>query len=84
MRTMDKFRHQDAQTKTWNITYLENCWTNQIGIPLNKPTRVSISNFDNDKFLRGHQKIVTTDQGQYFKLLKNDIDFSALSKNKDK
>ena len=78
MRTRENLENVEAQGATENITYLENCWTNQISLPLNKATKVTISNFDNVKFLRGYQKIVTTDQGQYFKLLKSDIDLTVL------
>ena len=81
IRTRDKFENPEAKTTTDNISYLENCWANQIGLPINKATKVTISNFDNVKFLKGYQKIVTTDQGQYFKLLKSDIDFSVLTQD---
>ena len=84
IRTGNRLEKPKAELRTENISYLENCWREQIGLPINEATSVTISNFYNVNFLRGYQKIVTTDQGQYFKLLKRDIDFSVLTQNAPK
>ena len=84
IRTNVRTENPKTEDTTKNITFLENCWESQIGLPVKKATRVKIFNFDNIQFLKGYQRIVTTDQGQYFKLKKTDIDFSVLTKDIDK
>ena len=78
IRTWDKLENPKAEL-TIRISYLENCWTSQIGLPINKATKVAISNFDNVEFFRGLSEDCHTDQGQYFKLLKSGIDLSVLN-----
>ena len=47
-------------------------------LPLDKVTNAKIFNFDNVQFLRIYQEIVTTDEGQYFRLKTTDIDLNPV------
>ena len=62
--------------------YLDDCFTNRIGLDPQTRTNVNITSFDNVLVAKGYTRIVPTWQGYFVELEKEDIIFGSLSPNK--
>ena len=58
--------------------YLEECFRKQIGMPTQGPQRINIYNFKNKKVATGYQRVVTTCQGMYFEMTKQQVEWGNL------
>ena len=58
--------------------YLEECFRNQIGMPTERPQRINIYNFKNKLVANGYQRVVTTWQGMYYEMTKQQVEWRNL------
>ena len=58
--------------------YLEECFRKQIGMATQRPQRINIYNFQNKKVANGYQRVVTTCQGMYFEMTKQQVEWGNL------
>ena len=63
-------------------TFLEDCFNRQIGLPLNKRQTKNIYSFTNKMVAKGYMKVVTTNQGMYYELVKEQVCWESFKDRK--
>ena len=86
MEEEDEFEEQEPITEEKELgnenrmeiphkTYLETCYTRQIGLPIEEPQRIDIFSFTNKRIAKGYQQIKTTCQGMYYEMRSEQVDW---------
>ena len=75
-------RQYTEQTKIWweHRDYLQKSYTKHIGLPLDKKQNTNIYSFTEHRVARGYQRVVTTCQGMYYELTKDQVVWSTVPK----
>ena len=81
MTTEDLYTEQ-VKTEIAHREYLEGCYRRQIGLPLAKKQRINIYSYTDHRVARGYQKVVTTRQGMYYELTKEQVLWKELPKER--
>ena len=64
---------EQAKIRKEHRKYLEKCYERQIRLPLDEKQDISIFSFTEHRVARGYQKVVTTCQGMYYELTKEQV-----------
>ena len=86
-RDLEKGRNNEKrkyteQSKIWweHRDYLQKSYKRQIGLPLDEKQDISIYSFTEHRVAKGYQKVVTTCQGMYYELTKEQVEWKMLPK----
>ena len=82
MNTAKKRYTEQVKTELAHKEYLEGCYKRQIRLPLTEKQNVSIYSYTDHRVAKGYQKVVTTCQGMYFELKKDQVVWSKLPKKR--
>ena len=55
--------------------FLESCFRKQIGLGIDNPQKIDIYSFTNKRVAKGYQRVVTTCQGMYYEMRKEQVDW---------
>ena len=80
-RNINNFESKITEEKPKNFIYLEESVREQIGLPLRKPSKTKIFNFDNVLIANGYNDVVVTLQGLFWEIDHDDIAFWNLSRD---
>ena len=72
---------QNHDFRPEHADYLEDCFINRIGLSPNQPQEVSITSFDGVLVAKGYNRIVTTYQGYFIEIEKEDLETALLEPN---
>ena len=73
-RKPEKSQYTEQSNIWWeHRDYLQKNFKRDIGLPLNTKQDISIYSFTEQRIARGYQKLVTTCQGMYFELTKEQV-----------
>ena len=80
-RDGNNFKCELTEQKPGNFIYLEDSFREQIGLPLHKPSKTKIFNFDDVLIANGYNDVVVTWQGLFWEIDHDDIAFWNLSRD---
>ena len=75
-------RDYTEQSNIWweHRDYLQNSYKRHIGLPIDEKQDISIYSFTEHRVARGYQKVVTTCQGMYYELTKEQVAWNKVPK----
>ena len=75
-------RSTDEQfnNKNPHEVYLEECFSQQIGLPIDQPQRINIYSYRDKIVANGYKRVVTTWQGMYYELTKQQVEWCQFPK----
>ena len=70
---------EQVEIKIPHEEYLEECFHQQIGLPLDKPQRTNIYSYRDKMIANGYQRVFTTWQGMYYEMAEQQVVWSTFT-----
>ena len=74
-------RHKD-EIRRGHRKYLEECFRQQIGLPIDNWRNINIYSFTDHRVAKGYQKVVITCQGMYYEIKENQVDWESMGRKR--
>ena len=71
-----------AEIRRGHRKYLEECFRQQIGLPIDNWRNTNIYSFTDHRVAKGYQKVVTTCQGMYYEIKENQVDWESMGRKR--
>ena len=78
----NKNRIDDKGKEIPHRAFLESCFRKQIGLGIDSPQKINIYSFTNKRVAKGYQRVVTTCQGMYYEMRREEVDWEQWNKRR--